>query len=96
MKELFFAMVELPDPPARRALLDRECAGDSDLRRRLDALLPAHDCPDPALGRPLAAPGEAVGTVVASRDKLLVPIGEGGMGRWGSRTNWNPSATGSR
>jgi serine/threonine protein kinase/tetratricopeptide (TPR) repeat protein len=88
-KDLFVAALDLPDRPARDALLDRECAGDVDLRRRVDALLAAHEQPASALERPLGidAPtgafeprAEAVGTVIAGKYKLLEPIGEGGMG----------------
>ena len=86
VKELFVAALELPDPQARQAFLDRECGDDADLRRRLEVLLSAHDRPDSALEKPLAAtgdepnPAESVGTIVAGRYKLLEPIGEGGMG----------------
>jgi tetratricopeptide (TPR) repeat protein len=55
VKDLFVAAVELPDPQARQALLDRECGYDPDLRRRLQVLLQAHDHPEPVLERPLAA-----------------------------------------
>jgi serine/threonine protein kinase/tetratricopeptide (TPR) repeat protein len=85
-KELFVAAVDLPDPPARAAFLDRECARDPDLRRRLDALLAAHDAPELALERPLATtvdrpgPAEQAGRVIDGKYKLLEPIGEGGMG----------------
>jgi hypothetical protein len=37
------AALELSDSAARRKLLDRECAGDERLRRRVEALLGAHD-----------------------------------------------------
>ncbi|MFO0842622.1 MAG: serine/threonine-protein kinase [Gemmataceae bacterium] len=87
VKELFVAAAELPDPPAREAFLDRECGDDADLRRRLEVLLRAHDHPESALERPLAAnrtedhtPRDAAGAVVAGRYKLLEAIGEGGMG----------------
>jgi WD40 repeat protein len=96
VKDLFAAALELDDPQARRVLLERECANDPDLRRRLDVLLAAHDHPVSALERPLAGPGrpatpvgtaahtpsaETVGVVVAGRYKLLEAIGEGGMGQ---------------
>jgi serine/threonine protein kinase len=55
VKELFAAALDLTDEPARQAFLDRECAGDAGLRRRLEELLHAHDQPQPALDRPLAA-----------------------------------------
>src|SRR5215213_2838313 len=89
VKDLFVAALELPDRPARVALLDRECAGDPDLRHRVDVLLAAHDRPESALERPLAVEAatgafeprtESAGTVIAGKYKLLEPIGEGGMG----------------
>ncbi len=55
VKELFVAALELPDPQARQAFLDRECAADTDLRQRLEALLKAHENPASVLERPLAA-----------------------------------------
>ncbi len=88
VKELFVAALELAEAD-RRAFLDRECIDDPDLRRRLDALLQAHDQPESALERPLAGEaqtgmyGKAVespGVVIAGRYKLLESIGEGGMG----------------
>jgi WD40 repeat protein/tRNA A-37 threonylcarbamoyl transferase component Bud32 len=90
VKDLFVAALELPDPQARRELIDRECADDPDLRRRLAVLLDAHEHPESALERPLAphssstvdhpVPLEVVGTMIAGRYKLLEAIGEGGMG----------------
>ena len=90
VKELFAAVLELPDALARQAFLDRECAADAELRQRLDVLLAAHDAPHPALNQPLVAespgatadyePAAAVGSVIAGKYKLLQEIGEGGMG----------------
>jgi serine/threonine protein kinase len=57
VKELFAAALELSDLAARQALLDRECVGDEELRRRVAALLHAHAQPQPALDQPLAAVG---------------------------------------
>jgi hypothetical protein len=54
VKELFVAALELPDPQAWQAFLERECAGDAELRQRLEILLKAHDDPVSALERPLA------------------------------------------
>jgi hypothetical protein len=56
VKDLFVAAIELPDPAARAALLDRECAGNTDLRARLVQLLHAHDYPIPAVNGPLVGP----------------------------------------
>jgi serine/threonine protein kinase len=58
VKDLFVAALELAVPQARQALLDRECGDDPDLRRRLQVLLQAHDYPEPALERLLAAPAD--------------------------------------
>ena len=54
IKNLFVAALDQPDPTARQAFLDRECAGDCELRKRLETLLNAHDAPASALNRPLA------------------------------------------
>ncbi len=54
VKELFGALLDLPDAQARQAFLERECAGDADLRERLEELLKAHENPASALERPLA------------------------------------------
>jgi serine/threonine protein kinase len=57
VKELFVALLDLPDPQARQAFLQRECGADAELRQRLEALLKAHEHPDSVLDRPLAAVG---------------------------------------
>ena len=55
VKELFIALLDLPDAQVRQVFLERECAGDAELRLRLEALLQAHENPASALERPLAA-----------------------------------------
>jgi eukaryotic-like serine/threonine-protein kinase len=86
IKDLFTAALDLPDPPARAAFVDRECAGDPDLRRRVDVLLAAHDAPEVALERPLVVTvdqpeaADQAGTIIDGKYKLLEPVGEGGMG----------------
>ena len=55
VQAVFLAVVEAPDPAAREELLDRQCAGDAELRQRVRALLVAHDNPDSFLDRPAAA-----------------------------------------
>src|SRR5687767_1884613 len=68
VKELFVAALNLPDDPARRVFLDEACGGDAELRRRLDALLEAHDRPDAALDQPLAVPDANAVTRTAPPD----------------------------
>src|SRR5215469_12558014 len=59
-KSLFLAASDLADPAERAAYLDRECAGDAELRARVEALLRAND----AAPLPPDRPGEATGAHV--------------------------------
>lgn len=59
LEAIFLAAAERTDPAARAALLDERCAGNAELRRRVEALLAAHDNPDSLLDRPIADPAEA-------------------------------------
>ena len=43
VQEVFLAAASCHDPADRAAILDRECLADSELRRRVEALLEAHD-----------------------------------------------------
>ena len=78
----------LARPPAERpTFLAAACAGDEPLRRRVEALLHAHDNPGSFLAElapmPAATPDEPLferaGTVIGPY-KLMEQIGEGGMG----------------
>jgi hypothetical protein len=85
----FLAAVEMKDAAARKSLLDRLCAGDAELRQRVEELLAADEQGESFLEHPpvaveafpvtsasfSAGPGTMVG-----RYKLVEQIGEGGMG----------------
>jgi eukaryotic-like serine/threonine-protein kinase len=90
-KEIFLQAVEIASPTDRAAYLDQACRADSDQRRRVEALLIAHERPESLLDQAAInaqppdatidhASAERPGTVVAGRYKLLEQIGEGGMG----------------
>jgi serine/threonine protein kinase len=66
----------------RAAFLEGACAGDADLRRRVDSLLDADDNPAGFLGKPAVNPAtscEGVGSRIGPYT-LMEPLGEGGMG----------------
>ncbi len=50
---IFLAAADIADPAGRAALLDERCAGDAELRRRIELLLKAHDAPDSLLDQPV-------------------------------------------
>jgi serine/threonine protein kinase/tetratricopeptide (TPR) repeat protein len=91
VQAVFLAAVEAKDPAERAAIVNAQCAGDDELRARVDALLQAHDqsgeLPDVrtlnfAGGGQSSVAGSVVaaGKIIADRYRLLEEIGEGGMG----------------
>src|SRR5262245_27864730 len=52
VQAVFLAAVEYQDPADRSAFLDRECATDVELRRRVESLLRANDEPGSFLDQP--------------------------------------------
>jgi tetratricopeptide (TPR) repeat protein len=87
-ESLFLAALERTDPAERQAFLDQACAGDAELRRRIELLLAAYaagqDKLEPAAHDPVGTtdhhPTARPGDVIAGRYKLLELVGEGGMG----------------
>jgi serine/threonine protein kinase/WD40 repeat protein len=90
---IFSAALECPTAAERAAYLDRACAGDPELRRRIEALVEARPQVEDFLEKPaagaeallsaerstLAEPAELIGTLIA-RYRLRERIGEGGCG----------------
>src|SRR5262245_11871185 len=88
IKKLFLEAAEKATPAERAAFLDGACAADAALRRRVEALLLAHDQPhrlldQPAVGHPGVSPPaepDAGGEALAF---LAPPQRPGSVGRLG-------------
>jgi probable HAF family extracellular repeat protein len=87
-EQIFLEAVELESLADRIAYLDRACAGDPELRARVEGLIRAHEQPGTFLDGPLFDPRpmvdhrtmvEGPGTRIGPYT-LLEAIGEGGMG----------------
>jgi serine/threonine protein kinase/tetratricopeptide (TPR) repeat protein len=87
IESILAAAVEIGSDAERRRFVDRACAGDADLRRRVEGLIENHfragsflESPAPQLAATADDPiRERPGSVVGSY-KLLEQIGEGGFG----------------
>src|SRR5438132_452155 len=86
--ESIFAEAIAKAAPERPSYLEAVCRGDADLRDRVEALLRAHDNPDPFLEGPSPEPAPTIeapvtighAAAIIGPYKLLQQIGEGGMG----------------
>jgi eukaryotic-like serine/threonine-protein kinase len=65
VQAVFLQAIAAEVPADRAAVLDRECAGDLEIRHRVEALLRPHDQPDSYLDQPIVRP-EGPATVTRS------------------------------
>jgi serine/threonine-protein kinase len=85
--DIFLAALERENAEQRSAFLEEACAGNADLRRRVERLLDAQakDCsflesPAPELRLTVDQSSTAIPGTVVGAYKLIALIGEGGMG----------------
>jgi eukaryotic-like serine/threonine-protein kinase len=69
VQAVFGAAIECDAVADRAAVLDRECSTDPELRRRVEALLRAHDSSDDFLNQPLVGPPDP--TLASSGEEPL-------------------------
>ncbi len=62
-RELFIAALQIENETERTAYLDQHCAGNPELKKRIEALLRAHFETDQGLERPLAEPKDIGATI---------------------------------
>jgi serine/threonine protein kinase/Leucine-rich repeat (LRR) protein len=87
IKDVFQSALERTTPAERTTYLDEACSNDPALRRRVDALLHAHETPDPLLDHTavelLDAQGDDDGGINEWLDLLAPPSKPGSLGRIG-------------
>jgi hypothetical protein len=70
VQAVFLEAADYHDPVDRAAILDRECSDDPELRRRIEALLRAHDEFNSFLNDPVVAPAHSTRTDRVQSDFL--------------------------
>jgi hypothetical protein len=86
VKAIFLAAVETPTDQ-RPAYLDRACGGDAGVRRRVEALLRAHEGSDRLLDRPAWRPTpelDGPAALAAGPAPAADPTGHAGRGGHGA------------
>lgn len=86
-ESIFVEALEVANPHEREEFLDKACAGDRSLRKRLDKLFQAHSSVSDFLEKPAPAPTVSSTTVpelqagtTIDRYRIIRLIGQGGMG----------------
>jgi serine/threonine protein kinase len=82
VKAIFMVALDRTTPAERMAYLDEACAGDAELRKRVEELLLAHAQPDAFLDMP-ATQHEAAAKTLATVDFLEPSTRPGSLGRLG-------------
>jgi serine/threonine protein kinase/uncharacterized membrane protein len=90
VKEIFLEAAELSEETARAGYLDKACGGDAGLRKRIEALLRAHDPEGSFLGTPAAVVPEpddgAIHDPTPAPDHAATRTRDGGAGVSGDQT----------
>ncbi len=90
VQAVFGEAVECDGAANRAAVLDRECSNDAELRRRVEALLMAHDQSDSLLDRPIVGTTEHPLDSGTERDDRG-PAGSGAESPVGSSERSDPT-----
>jgi eukaryotic-like serine/threonine-protein kinase len=72
-RDIFLAVIDLPDQAARAVYIEKACAGNAALRGRVEGLLRSHDTAGSFLGTPAAALPEPDSARTISVDPTPVP-----------------------
>ena len=72
-REIFLAVLDLPDPADRSQYLDKVCGDDSAKRARVESLLSSHDSAGSFLGSPAVKPPAPNGVLSGPQQNLTAP-----------------------